>query len=135
MSSSRKPAPAREPLDINLDCKEYVLSGDPDNIAARGESSRSRWTRSSGESSASRLSRIASAVLTSWTTATLPAEISVSIASKTVGIFIEMSKADQKRCLELSNRLSADPFAIAFKVRPEARSTILAALSAASTLR
>ncbi len=25
MSSSRKPAPAREPLDINLDCKEYVL--------------------------------------------------------------------------------------------------------------
>ncbi|MFD2427653.1 hypothetical protein ACFSUK_04515 [Sphingobium scionense] len=25
-------------------------------------------------------------------------EISVSIASKTVGIFIEMSKADQKRC-------------------------------------
>ncbi|WP_338111166.1 hypothetical protein [Sphingobium yanoikuyae] len=46
-----------------------------------------------------------------------------------------MSKADQKRCLELSNRLSADPFAIAFKVRPEARSTILAALSAASTLR
>ncbi|OYX94238.1 MAG: methylase, partial [Novosphingobium sp. 35-62-5] len=25
MSSSRKSAPAREPLDINLDCKEYVL--------------------------------------------------------------------------------------------------------------
>ncbi|OYX94239.1 MAG: hypothetical protein B7Y74_07605, partial [Novosphingobium sp. 35-62-5] len=25
MSSSRKPAPAREPLDINLDCKEYVI--------------------------------------------------------------------------------------------------------------
>ncbi|SMP81709.1 hypothetical protein SAMN06296065_1424, partial [Novosphingobium panipatense] len=32
MSSSRKPAPAREPLDINLDCKEYVLSGDPDKM-------------------------------------------------------------------------------------------------------
>ena len=25
MSPSRKPAPAREPLDINLDCKEYVI--------------------------------------------------------------------------------------------------------------
>ena len=25
MSSSRKSAPAREPLDINLDCKEYVI--------------------------------------------------------------------------------------------------------------
>ena len=25
MSSSRKSAPACEPLDINLDCKEYVI--------------------------------------------------------------------------------------------------------------
>ena len=25
MSSSRKSAPAREPLDINLDCKEYII--------------------------------------------------------------------------------------------------------------
>src|SRR3546814_20044171 len=96
-------------------------------MVARGESSKSRCARSCGESSASRLSRIASAVLTSWTTATLPAAISVSIASKTVGIFIEISNADQKRCLELSNRMSADPLAIEFRVRPEARSTILAA--------
>ncbi len=39
MSSSRKSAPAREPLDINLDCKEYVLSGDPDNIVSLGRRS------------------------------------------------------------------------------------------------
>jgi hypothetical protein len=72
MSSSRKPAPAREPLDINLDCKEAMLSGSPDKTYSRGDNSISRLALASASRAASVRSSIASAVETSWITTQSP---------------------------------------------------------------
>ena len=134
MPSSRKSAPAREPLDINLDCKEYVLSGDPDKTYSRGDRSISRASRSSSDRSASRRSSMASAVETSWTTTACPSAIAVPIAGNRLGSFIDRSSCAKKRCFVPSKIDSAADFAPELSVPPVSQSTIRVASNASRRL-
>ena len=135
MSSSRKSAPVREPLDINLDCKEYVLSGSPDKTHSRGLRSISRSARSSGLRSPKRRSRIDSAVVTSCKTADLPSARWLRTAAITVGSFMLRRSCPKNRCFVDSKRERADALAPLLRVAFSRPSTTEVSSRARSMLR